>query len=383
MYWRLSNLYFWFFALIGALVPYWSLYLEGQGFTYFQIAMLMATIQFTKIIAPNVWGWLGDHTGSRVRLVRIGALGAGMIFAGVFAHPDFAGLMLVMLGFTFFWNAILPLYETITLTRLQSDRARYGRIRLWGSIGFILSVTALGALFEHLSVRYLPWLLMPLFCGIFLSTLLIGGDAPVPRKGEHAGGLLARIREMPVWAFLVTNILLQVSHGSYYTFFSIHLAQQGYSRLAVGLLWALGVIAEVVLFLVMHRLLHRFSLRHIALAALGLTTLRWCLIAGWSDVLSLLILAQLMHAASYGAMHAMSIQFIHLHFGPTHQARGQALYGGLSFGAGGAIGAWMAGVLVDWHGTSAAFWGSAVAIGLGLIVAYVGLRPRPELAYAN
>lgn len=382
MYWRLSNLYFWFFALLGALVPYWSLYLQGEGFTYFQIAMLMATIQFTKIVAPNVWGWLGDHTGGRVRLVKIGAVGAGLMFTGVFMHPGFFGLMAVMLCFTFFWNAILPLYETITLSRLQADRPRYGRIRLWGSIGFIISVTALGALFEHLSVHYLPWLLMPLFLGIVLSTLAIGGDSPPPANRDHVGGLLKKVRQMPVWTFLLTNLLLQISHGSYYTFFSIHLEQQGYSRLVVGLLWALGVIAEVVLFLIMHRLLQRFSLRGIALTALALTTLRWCLIAGWSDVLGLLIVAQLMHAASYGAMHAMSIQFIHLHFGPTHQARGQALYGGLSFGAGGAIGAWLSGVLVDWHGTSAAFWGSAVAIGLGLVVAYLGLRPRPEMAYA-
>ena len=84
IYWRLSNLYFWFFALLGGLLPYWSLYLAGQGFSYLQIATLMATIQLTKIIAPSVWGWLGDKTGQRVRLVRFGAIIGSLFFAGVF-----------------------------------------------------------------------------------------------------------------------------------------------------------------------------------------------------------------------------------------------------------------------------------------------------------
>lgn len=135
IYWRLSNLYFWFFALLGGLLPYWSLYLEGQGFSYLQIATLMATIQLTKIIAPSVWGWLGDKTGQRVRLVRFGAITGSLFFAGVFMEPGFYGLLLVMLAFTFFWNAILPLYEVITLRTLGEQKEKYGRVRLWARWG--------------------------------------------------------------------------------------------------------------------------------------------------------------------------------------------------------------------------------------------------------
>jgi len=382
VYWRLSNLYFWFFALLGALVPYWSLYLHDQGFSYLQIALLMGTIQFTKVFAPNLWGWLGDRWGRRIVLVRAGALIAAIVFTGVLVKPGFYPLLAIMLGFSFFWNAVLPLYEVITLRGLENNRARYGRVRLWGSIGFILAVSLLGLLLEVIPIADLPWLLLFPFVGIVLSTWAVD-ERPSPPAVQQGAALGRLLRQGPILSFFIINILLQLAHGSYYTFFSIHLKQLGYSDWLVGVLWALGVAAEVILFLFMHLLFERFSLRRIALVSLALTTLRWLLIARFSDLLPVLVMAQLLHAASYGALHAMSVQFIHLHFGDRHQGKGQALYSGLSFGLGGALGAWLAGILVDLSGTGAAFWGSMVATIAATYVAYNWLRPDPARAFAQ
>ncbi|WP_111496033.1 MFS transporter [Marinobacter bohaiensis] len=382
IYWRLSNLYFWFFALLGAMLPYWSLYLEDRGFSYLQIAALMATIQLTKIIAPNVWGWLGDRSGKRVRLVRLGSVMGLVCFAGVFLEPDFYGLMLVMLAFTFFWNAILPLYEVITLQGLGRDRARYGRVRLWGSVGFIASVALIGLVLEYVSLRWLPAILMPLFLGIAVASFCVPSTQGEVRPERTRGGISAIVFQATVVAFFAMNFLLQVSHGAYYTFFSIHLESLGYDKFSVGLLWSLGVAAEIGLFLIMHRLFHCFSMRAIALAALGLTLLRWVLIAEYSDVVPVLIVAQLLHAASYGALHAVSVNYIHSYFGHQHHGQGQALYSGLTYGAGGAAGAWMSGLLVEWHGTAAAFLGSAAAIVLALVIAGVWLRSPPAVSQA-
>ncbi|WP_375177054.1 MFS transporter [Marinobacter mobilis] len=377
IYWRLSNLYFWFFALLGALLPYWSLYLQGRGFSYLEIASLMATIQITKVVAPSLWGWLGDRTGQRVRLVRLGAVVGAISFLGVFLEPAFFGLMLVMLVFTFFWNAILPLYEVITLRGLGSDKSRYGRVRLWGSVGFIATVAAVGAVLDRVSVAQLPWLVLPVFLGIVVSAFLIPSDQGVVRKEEGAGSLRGILVQPAVIAFFLMNFLLQISHGAYYTFFSIHLEQYGYSKAAIGLLWSLGVLAEIGLFIVMHGLFARFSYRQIALCALALTLLRWVLIAEATDWLWVLLFSQLLHAASYGAMHALSVQYIHGYFGRGHHGQGQALYSGLTFGAGGAIGAWASGFLVEGYGTDVAFWGSAIAIAFALIVTWRWLRPPP------
>ena len=261
IYWRLSNLYFWFFALLGGLLPYWSLYLEGQGFSYLQIATLMATIQLTKIVAPSVWGWLGDRTGQRVRLVRFGAITGSLFFAGVFMEPGFYGLLLVMLAFTFFWNAILPLYEVITLRTLGEQKEKYGRVRLWGSVGFIGAVALVGGLLELVPIQNLPWLLLPVFAGIAVSAFLVPAERGERKPPAPKGSLKAIVTHPAVVTFFLMNFLLQVSHGAYYTFFSIHLEQHGYGKLSIGLLWSLGVFAEIALFLVMHRLTRNFTVR--------------------------------------------------------------------------------------------------------------------------
>jgi PPP family 3-phenylpropionic acid transporter len=358
-------------------LPYWSLYLEGQGFSYLQIATLMATIQLTKVVAPSVWGWLGDRSGQRVRLVRFGAITGSLFFAGVFMEPGFWGLLLVMLAFTFFWNAILPLYEVITLRTLGKRKDKYGKVRLWGSVGFIGAVAVIGGLLEWIPIQYLPWLLIPVFAGIALSAFLVPSERGERKPLAPKGSLKAIITHPSVVAFFLMNFLLQVSHGAYYTFFSIHLAQHGYGKLAIGLLWSLGVIAEIVLFLVMHRVSHRFTVRQIAIGALSLTMIRWVLIAELTAVLPILLFAQLLHAASYGALHAVSVQYIQGFFGKHHHGQGQALYSGLTFGAGGAMGAWLSGFLVDGFSTSAAFWGGAAAMAIAVVITWRKLQPPP------
>ncbi|WP_320159489.1 MFS transporter [Marinobacter sp. 1-3A] len=378
IYWRLSNLYFWFFALLGGLLPYWSLYLQEQGFSYLQIATLMATIQLTKIVAPSLWGHLGDRAGQRVRLVRLGAITGSLFFAGVFLEPGFYGLLLVMLAFTFFWNAILPLYEVITLRSLGKQRDRYGKVRLWGSVGFIGAVAGVGLILEWVSIQWLPWLLVPVFIGIVVSVFLLPAEQGERKPPAPKGSLRAIVTHPAVVAFFLMNFLLQVSHGAYYTFFSIHLEQHGYGNLAIGLLWSLGVISEIGLFLVMHRLTRHFTVRQIVIGSLVLTMIRWALIAELTDFLPVLLFAQLLHAASYGALHAVSVQYVQGFFGKHHHGQGQALYSGLTFGAGGALGAWLSGVLVEGFSTSVAFWGGAVAMAIAIAITARGLSAPPE-----
>lgn len=379
IYWRLSNLYFWFFALLGGLLPYWSLYLEGRGFSYMEIATLMATIQLTKIIAPSLWGWLGDRSGQRVRLVRLGAVVGSFCFLGVFLEPGFYGLLLVMLVFTFFWNAILPLYEVITLGVLGRDKDRYGKVRLWGSVGFIGAVALVGGVLELIPISWLPWILLPVFVGICVSAYLVPAEGG-QRKPPAPKGSLKRIISHPaVITFFLMNFLLQVSHGAYYTFFSIHLEQHGYGKLSIGLLWSLGVLAEIGLFLVMHRLSRWFTVRQIAIAALLLTMVRWILIAEATHMVPVLIFAQLLHAASYGALHVISVQYVQGFFGEQHHGQGQALYSGLTFGAGGAVGAWLSGYLAGGFSTSMAFWGGAIAMAVAVVVTWRGLQAPPKV----
>lgn len=380
LYWRLSGFYFFFFATLGALLPYWGLYLQSLGYTPLQIGQMMAAIMATKIVSPNVWGWIADHTGRRMAIVRVGSLFALLAFCGVFFVQGFGWLLLVMLAYSFFWNAALPQFEANTFNHLGGEEHRYSSIRLWGSIGFILSVAGLGMLFDLTGPGVLPAAMLFLLGGIWLSSLSVperGARAAV-REHEPLGRVLAR---PAVAGLLVICFLMQASHGPYYTFFTIYMEEHAYSRTVIGQLWALGVLAEVGVFMIMHRLVPRFGLRLLLLASLALASLRWVLIALAPDKLPLLILAQTLHAASFGIYHAAAIQLVHDYFTGPNQGRGQALYSSLSFGAGGAAGGLYSGLAWDTLGSTFTFLSAAAVSALALALAW-RLIPRRHLSEA-
>lgn len=343
---RLSFFYFVYFALLGLLAPYLGLYLEAEGFSAVEIAELSALMMATKIIAPNVWGAVADHYQNRMRLVRIGAFATLVGYLLFLVADGFWFYALAIVVFSFFWNAILPQFEVVTLHSLAERRDRYSRIRLWGSLGFIASVSGLGAWFDLFGLHWFPWLTLTVVIIIAATSLMSFSEPILARSApDQAARFWQRCRAPAVRTFFLTSFLLQCSHGAYYTYFSLYLAQLGYGETAIGALWSLGVLAEVVLFIYMHRWLALSSPRAIMLCALTLTLLRWLLIAGFADSFSVLVFAQLLHALSFGAMHAVSIRFVHQMFVPEHQGRAQALYSSVGFGAGGAAGALFSGWL--------------------------------------
>jgi PPP family 3-phenylpropionic acid transporter len=298
---------------------------------------------------------------------------AALAFAGVFAGRGYWWLAFVMSAFSFFWNASLPQLEATTMNHLGSETRRYSRIRLWGSVGFILTVAGLGPLLDRYGPGLLPAVLLALFTAIWLSSLAVPESAS--EHGKPAQEPLRRVlgRPMVVSLFSVC-FLMQASHGPYYTFFTIYLENFGYSRTSIGQLWALGVIAEIGIFMFMPRLLSRFGARHLLLVATGLTSLRWLMIAVFPMHVGLIGLAQTLHAGSFGLYHAVSIHLVHRLFTGIHQGRGQALYSSVSFGAGGAVGSLASGYLWEGLGPEPMFLLAAVVSLMALGVAYRGIK---------
>ncbi len=368
MYLRLSNFYFWYFATLGALIPYWGLYLQSLGFAAGDIGELVAALMATKLVAPYLWGWLADHHGRPMYIVRGAALAALVAFSGVLWRQEFAWLMLVTVIFSFFWNAALPQFEAYTLNRLGPAVHRYSRVRLWGSVGFIVAVAGLGPVLQGWGAQLLPVVLVVLLGCLWLGTLALE-DGPRPPSRQPAGAIGEVLRRREVQVLLLVCFLMQLSHGPYYTFYSIYLEAHGYGRSLIGQLWALGVIAEIVVFLFMHRLLPRFGVRRLLFASLLLTTLRWVLIAGFVNVLPVLAAAQLLHAASFGLYHAVAITLVHRYFRDRHQGRGQALYSSVSFGAGGAAGSLLSGYLWQGMGAEATYLSAAAVSAVALLLA--------------
>lgn len=383
-YGRLSVFYFTYFAALGVFVPYWTVYLkQSAGFSPAQMGELMAVFMATKVVAPFLWGWLADHSGQRLRIIRVASLLALVCFAGAYWRQDFGWMALVMAGFGFFWNASLPQFEALTLNHLGAHIGRYSRIRLWGSIGFIVMVVGLPAALKQQEIGRVLDAMLLLFLGIWLSTWLVRDKPHTAPAAVRDSRLREVLRQPAVWMLLLACALQQASHGVYYTFFSIYLEDHGYSRSFTGWMWALGVLAEVGLFLVMHGLIRRFGAARLFMLALFLTSLRWVALGAWVDDMSALMASQLLHAATYGLFHASAIHLIHHQFPGKLQGRGQALYSGLSYGIGGAFGSLSSGYAWEWLGAAQTFYAAALVVGVGWILAMIYVREETDVAISH
>ncbi len=374
-YWRLASYYFFYFGSLGALVPYWGLYLQERGYSPLAIGQLIAILMATKIVAPNLWGWLADHSGQRMPIVRFASLFAALSFGGVFLVDDLAEMAMVIILFSFFWNASLPQMEAVTFSHLRERVSRYASVRLWGSVGFILAVSLLGLGLEHLGTGLVPLVVLMLYFGIWLSTLAVP-EGPPHQTRHPTPSVLRLLQRREIQAFLASTLLMQLSHGAYYAFYSIYLEASGYASLAVGGLWAWAVLVEVIVFLGMHRLLEVYGARRILLVSFALAVLRWLLISTFIEVPAVQILAQAMHAATFGAFHAAAIHLTYHYFPGRTQGRGQALYNSLSFGVGGAVGALLSGYLWTSAGADVTFAVSAIAAAIAWLTVWRWVDPQ-------
>ncbi len=375
-YWRLSGFYFIYFAALGSIIPYWAIYLQSAGYNAVDIGFLVAILLGTKVVAPNIWSWISECTDRPMVMIRLASLLAAITFAGIFLDEGFWWVATVTLLFSFFWNASLPQFEAVTLFHLREGSHRYSLIRTWGSVGFIVVVIAIGKWLEQTSIAQLPILIVSLLAAIWLMSLLV--PSPSLKAVEEDEVPWLSIAKSPhVLAFFIVCFLVQASHGPYYVFYTISLDQQGYSAGATGELWALGVVAEVVLFMMMHHLLKRYSLRTILLAGLFLTILRWLLIAYQRDSFMALFFAQLLHAASFGSNHAVAIHLLHRYFKGRNQLKGQALYSAVSFGLGGVIGSLYSGYLWDEGGAEVIYLVAALITLLALFIGWKWVEREP------
>jgi MFS transporter, PPP family, 3-phenylpropionic acid transporter len=369
---RLGAFYLFYFASLGALIPYWSLYLHGIGFDAVAIGQLTGISLALRIVGPTAWAWLADHTQQRMLLIRTTCLLAAIFFAGVLLGDSFLWIALVMALHTFFRTAALPLFEANTLNHLGEERERYGWIRLWGSLGFVLAVVGTGMVVQRNGTQALPMLTLVLFAAIWMSSLFVGdGQADTDAVSTHSIWRLLRGRQ--VLSLLICCFLMQAAFATYYVFFSLHLEALGYTTDLIGWLWAIGVLAEVVVFMQMPRLFRSRSLAFWLIVSILVTSLRWLLIGFFADRIAILLFAQLLHMFSFGVFHAVAIELIHRAFPGRHQGRGQALYSAIGFGAGGAVGSLASGYLWQAAGAAATF---GVAAAVTLLAASVAIYGR-------
>ncbi|MBY0578595.1 MAG: MFS transporter [Burkholderiales bacterium] len=375
-YWRLSGFYFSHFAFLGAFTPYWSLYLKSLDFSAFQIGVLMSVMQGMRIFAPNLWGWQADRTGNKLRVVRITVFFSLIAYLGVFFGKAFWWLFATMMLMSFFWSASLPLIEATTLNHLGASTEKYGRIRSWGSVGFIVAVIGLGYILDLLPIQSLLWATLGFMIGMFFFSQKIPEASSPPHESDSIS-VWEILGKSEVVSLFASCLLMAAAHGPYYTFYSIYLVDHGYMKSSIGWLWGLGVICEIAVFFLMPRIMARFSMKAILAFSLACAVLRFILIGWGVDVLFLLVLAQVLHAATFGSHHAAAMAAIHHFFRGRHQAKGQSFYTSLVYGAGGTLGAMGGGYAWGACGPQVTFGLSAAAALIGLVWLLTKFRLSP------
>ncbi|MBK6401928.1 MAG: MFS transporter [Rhodocyclaceae bacterium] len=370
--WRLSSWYFCYFALIGAFSPYFTLYLRSLDFTAAAIATLMSLMSAMRLVAPNLWGWLADKSGQTMAVLRASAVLSMIGFLGLFFAATFWPVFAAMAAMAFFWSAALPLVEALTLRHLDGQAELYGRVRMWGSIGFIAAVLGTGAWLDRAPIASLLWIILAMLLGIVACTWLITDLPSLPASRNFS--LRGRLDRPEVVALLAAGFFMSAAHGPFYVFYSIHLVGHGYDKTAIGVLWSLGVVAEIAVFVAMPRILKSWSIRAILLTSFVAAILRFLMIGWLADIFVVLLVGQAMHGATFGAHHAASVSAINEWFAPGQQARVLALYGSVSFGAGGMLGNLLGGVSWDMFGPGVTFSWAAVLAAVGMALIWRGMR---------
>ncbi|WP_328577920.1 MFS transporter [Ideonella sp. BN130291] len=354
-----------YFASVGLFNPYAPLWFKYLGFSTLAIGVLAALQAWTRVVAPYAWGWVADHSGRRTELLAVAAIFACVSSAGLLLARSYSWVALFVLLLFLANGGIVPLSEAALSHHLQTDKGmdagRYGRVRVWGSLGFLASALLFGLLLQGLDIGVFPILVTTMLAGLVFAVLRLpggAGDGPADAAGLP-GSAIDVLRSARVRWFFAGVFLTVLAHTSLYAFFSLYLDHLGYGKAAVGLFWAVSVLAEIGFFLYQGRWFHRFSPEQWLLAAAGVTALRFAATAAFGSSAVVLVVSQLLHAITFAAQHAACIATVNRHFPGRLRGRGQALYTTLGYGLSGVLGGLAGGAISEHHGLRMVFWAAA------------------------
>jgi len=374
---------FCYFAAIGLFNPYAPLWFQSLGMSTLVIGGIVSLQSWTRVLVPYAWSWLGDHSGRRVELIRwaaAGALCSALALLGVQAALPVALAVAAVTVLLFVANSgVVPLYEALLAQLLLTsdggiDARRYGRVRMWGSIGFLVAVTAFGALLERVGIAVFP-LFVALMNGLMLvAALRLPRVREAAAHGLSAPPVLPLLRQPGVAWFFASVFFTVLAHTSLYAFFSLYLVHLGYGKTAVGALWAVSVLVEIAFFWTQGRWFAWLPADRWLQLVAAVTALRFALTAGGGSWAPVLVLAQLLHAITFAAHHAACIALVQRLFPGRLRGRGQALYTTLGYGVSGVVGGLGGGWLIESLGFAAVFWAACAAALLAWLAALAASR---------
>ena len=371
-----------YFAHIGFFNPYLPLWLKALGLDLFTISVLTSLQAFTRLFAPYGWGWLSDHTGERVKLLRYSATVALVAACGLWLQGGTTVLMVVLLIMFTHTSSMMPMSEA-AMAHLVSQNGifnarRYGRVRLFGSVGFLVTVGAAGAWFEHHGMRDFPaWTVLTMLAVTVSVWCLPDLKEAVP-TGLEKVAMLPILRQKAVRWFLASAFFHVLAHVAIYVFFSLYLDALGYAKSTIGLLWAVSVVVEIAWFFTQARWLPLMSLPAWLVLCAGAMVLRMGITATGAAWIGWLVAAQLLHALTFATHHTACIALLSHYFPGRLRGRGQALYVVVAYGLPGVLGGVAGGALSVRLGLGAVYWAAVVASVLATACAITVWRLRDD-----
>jgi len=357
-----------YFAAMGLILPYFPVYLSTLGFDTLWVGIFIGSLAAAKVIAPPLGGLFLEkyHTNARIFLIFTASLATFVAVMLVF-NLDALPMLVAIFMFGFFWAAILPMTDGLSLVVSEISIMSYGRLRVWGSVGFVLASFAGGAWLIGDNIHLFSWVLVGL---LLLTTLAAIGfpDLTTLNKSTNTPPSTQANPQALLWLFFI-GFCMQASHGAYYGFFSLYMLDAGYSGAEIGFFWILGVLAEIILMWYWSKSIQKASPVWVLGLCLCLASLRWLGLAVTTHFWAIILL-QLLHAASFAAFHLSAVAWVRKFADPKRQTSAQGWYSSLGFGLGSTLGILLCGYLIDSHDYQAAFYTCTLIALFGLLAVW-------------
>ncbi len=370
-----------YYGSIGLFNPFVPLWYQSLGVPVVSIGLLVSMQSWTRLFAPYLWGMVADRSGRRVELIRAAALACWICSWGLLLPPSVMGLTAAVFLMYFFNACVTPLNESLISAELVAsggmDPKRYGRVRLWGSVGSLATVVGGGWWFEWAGLSVFPLTIVIGLTTLVLAAWRLPRRAAVQQVHGPSASMADTLRRPEVGWFFLGMFFTVLGHTAVYAFYSLYLDQLGYSKGQVGALWAVSVAAEITWFALQGRWLLHHHLHHWLMLAAVLASLRFAGTAALGLHAWAMVLLQCLHAVTFAAQHTACIGLIGRYFPGRLQGRGQALYAVLGYGVSGVLGSLAGAWLAAGRGYAACFWAASVFALIGAFCHWRGAKRDP------
>ena len=372
--WPLFIYYFFFCALIGVMMPYISVYYKSIGLSASEIGWLMSTFTLSGILIPYFWGWLTTKIGLPKRVLQLATLGCFIALVPFNWNKDFQTLFILTCGMALFYSAMLPMTDALAVRSIRTLDVPYTRIRVGGSMGYVFAVAIAGFLIGQFGAA----VVIPAMCTCLLlaviTTFFVHEQAYEKNTAKESVSFFSVLLTPESLLFFGLAFLAFMSHAPFNVFFAVHLENHGYSGSNIGLIMALGVIIEIILFMFFGNMIYRFHIFHLVSLSFLCGILRWALVGWFADVLWVLLFTQLLHCITFALFHMVSIEQIRRLFPERIAGQGQAMYSAFAIGLGGGLGMVITGYIWEWLGGSWAFTAASLVSASALLVLFLSQR---------